>query len=67
MSNSITILVTNHIIIPGGDFTAYWNPDIDDLGGFKGYDPKYAHKVLDQAVVLLVAEMSQKVKNYKKY
>ena len=33
---------TNHIIIPGGDFTAYWNPDIDDLGGFKGYDPQYA-------------------------
>ena len=33
---------TNHIIIPGGDFTAHWNPEIDDLGGFKGYDPKYA-------------------------
>ena len=33
---------TNHIMIPGGDFTAYWNPDIDDLGGFVGYDPKYA-------------------------
>jgi len=33
---------TNHIIIPGGDFAAYWNPDIDDLGGFKGYDPQYA-------------------------
>ena len=32
---------TNHIIIPGGDFAAYWNPDIDDLGGWKGYDPKY--------------------------
>ena len=33
---------TNHIIIPGGDVKAYWNPDIDDLGGFKGYDPQYA-------------------------
>ena len=32
---------TNHIMIPGGDFTAHWNPDIRDLGGFKGYDPKY--------------------------
>lgn len=32
---------TNHIMIPGGDFTAYWNPDIRDLGGFHGYDPKY--------------------------
>lgn len=33
---------TNHIIIPGEGFTAHWNPDIDDLGGFKGYDTQYA-------------------------
>ena len=33
---------TNHIIIPGEGFTAHWNPDIDDLGGFKGYDKQYA-------------------------
>jgi len=32
---------TNSIMIPGGDFTAYWNPDIQDLGAFDGYDPQY--------------------------
>ena len=40
-SSTSSYFGTNHIMIPGGDFTAYWNPDIDDLGGFKGYDPKY--------------------------
>ena len=38
---------TNHIIIPGGDFTAHWNPDIRDLGGFKGYDPKFQKGAYD--------------------
>ncbi len=41
-SSTSSYFGTNHIMIPGGDFTAYWNPDIEDLGGFKGYDPKYA-------------------------
>jgi|TARA_B110000483_G_scaffold236909_1_gene310809 hypothetical protein len=40
-SSTSSYFGTNHIIIPGGDFTAHWNPDIDDLGGFKGYDSKY--------------------------
>ena len=46
-SSTSSYFGTNHIIIPGGDFTAYWNPDIDDLGGFKGYDPKYQQGAAD--------------------
>lgn len=33
---------TNYIMIPGGNFTAHWNPAIRDLGGFDGYDPKFS-------------------------
>ena len=40
-SSTSSYFGTNHIMIPSSDFTAYWNPDIDDLGGFKGYDPQY--------------------------
>ena len=32
---------TNYIMIPGGDFKAYWNPEIPDLGSFEGYNEKY--------------------------
>jgi hypothetical protein len=32
---------TNFIMIPGGKFKAYWNPEIPDLGSFEGYDEKY--------------------------
>ena len=46
-SSTSSYFGTNHIIIPGGDFTAYYNPDIDDLGGFKGYDPKYQKGAYD--------------------
>ena len=35
---------TNFIMIPGGKFKAYWNPEIPDLGGFEGYDEKYKTK-----------------------
>ena len=46
-SSTSSYFGTNHIMIPGGDFTAYWNADIDDLGGFLGYDPKYAQGAAD--------------------
>lgn len=32
---------TNFIMIPGGKFKAYWNPEIRDLGSFEGYNDKY--------------------------
>lgn len=35
---------TNFIMIPGGDFKAYWNPEIPDLGSFNGYNEKYKPK-----------------------
>lgn len=37
---------TNFIMIPGGDFKAYWNPEIPDLGSFEGYNEKYKPKDL---------------------
>lgn len=35
---------TNFIMIPGGNFKAYWNPEIPDLGSFDGYNEKYKPK-----------------------
>ena len=32
---------TNFIMVPGGDYEAYWNPEIKDLGSFEGYNEKY--------------------------
>ena len=37
---------TNFIMIPGGKFKAYWNPEILDLGSFEGYNDKYKPKDL---------------------
>lgn len=37
---------TNFIMIPGGKFKAYWNPEIPDLGSFEGYNDKYKPKDL---------------------
>lgn len=32
---------TNFIMVPGGDYEVYWNPEIEDLGSFEGYNEKY--------------------------